>query len=615
MPRIDEDALDLAELLPFIREADAGLAPPAIPLSDGRNASAPPLTPVSADPKRLAPQKIRIKLEPESQSNAERLTPANIKSWSSSLVLHAILLCLLAIMFFKPVARKVPVIETVLAPGDVFGSDFGQQLTGGKGLDEPLAMPYEPEKTFESQPVLTDSVALEPSLVVPERSKVPDPESSASGGGVALTGTGQAGKGDGFGVAKFGFGGKESINNVEVKTGNPQFTLIWDSDADLDLHVLEPGGSHLYWENRHGANGGELDVDDVDGLGPENVFWGGGLNQGNGPPGEYRWYVHYYGNLRGNSSTKWRVRVKYNGTYKVFEGKLNAIGQRTKTYSFKIEKSDTNPESETTKPDGDNQTAPASGRSRPLGGEPAAFDNPTSMLSGGLGRTRAGVDQVVNDGGMVEPAQAPGRAAGNRPAASAESKPESEKLEGSAKPDVKRGEPATEPADSRPAGRPRTGVERDSSGWVKVRPVGLGFNFLMPEAPAEETQVLENRPDEPEIRVWKLNRGEGEFICAVAELPKGSSAEGVGPLLDREARLQAAEAGGTEVVSGNDDTRKIPGRSLKFKVPDRIVAGGGISRMRLLVQGGYLIRLSVTGTEEFVDRADTRRFLESFAEE
>src|SRR5436190_2110326 len=39
-----------------------------------------------------------------------------------------------------------------------------------------------------------------------------------------------AGHGDGFGLARFGSGG-ETINGVKVNVGDPQFTLIWDTDA------------------------------------------------------------------------------------------------------------------------------------------------------------------------------------------------------------------------------------------------------------------------------------------------------------------------------------------------------------------------------------------------
>ncbi len=49
--------------------------------------------------------------------------------------------------------------------------------------------------------------------------------------------------------------------------------MIWDTDADLDLHVIEPGGKEIYWEDPKGEQGGELDVDNTKGLGPENIYW------------------------------------------------------------------------------------------------------------------------------------------------------------------------------------------------------------------------------------------------------------------------------------------------------------------------------------------------------
>ena len=111
-----------------------------------------------------------------------------------------------------------------------------------------------------------------------------------------------AGSGDGFGLAKFGHGG-EKVRGVEVQVGDPQFTLLWDTKADIDLHVVEPGGKEIYWNDRKGRQGGELDVDNIDGFGPENIYWlkqneDGSKELGPGPPGEYRWWVVYYGGQR-----------------------------------------------------------------------------------------------------------------------------------------------------------------------------------------------------------------------------------------------------------------------------------------------------------------------------
>jgi hypothetical protein len=161
----------------------------------------------------------------------------------------------------------------------------------------------------------------------------------ATGGAVNLPNPGAGGQGDGFGMAKFGHG-TELVGGIGVKVGDPQFTLIWDSEADIDLHVIEPGGKEIYWEVPHGNKGGELDVDDIDGFGPENVYW----VQGKGPPGLYKWFVHYYGGLAGRSvPTNWKVRVKHNGQVTVFKGKLNVIGAQSKPHTLTVEGSDHEP--------------------------------------------------------------------------------------------------------------------------------------------------------------------------------------------------------------------------------------------------------------------------------
>lgn len=72
--------------------------------------------------------------------------------------------------------------------------------------------------------------------------------------------------------------------------GDIQITLTWNNTADLDLHVVDPFGEEIFWQNMASASGGILDVDDIDGHGPENVFW----PENQAPHGEYEVYVHHY---------------------------------------------------------------------------------------------------------------------------------------------------------------------------------------------------------------------------------------------------------------------------------------------------------------------------------
>lgn len=50
--------------------------------------------------------------------------------------------------------------------------------------------------------------------------------------------------------------------NILMGIGPITITLTWDIQMDIDLHIIEPDGTHVYWMNKTGNNG-RLDVDDV----------------------------------------------------------------------------------------------------------------------------------------------------------------------------------------------------------------------------------------------------------------------------------------------------------------------------------------------------------------
>lgn len=69
-------------------------------------------------------------------------------------------------------------------------------------------------------------------------------------------------------------------------------TLTWGSQPDVDLHVLEPVGAHVYYADTLGESG-RLDVDDLDGFGPEHYYTScQGMQEG-----LYRIGVNYYSGL------------------------------------------------------------------------------------------------------------------------------------------------------------------------------------------------------------------------------------------------------------------------------------------------------------------------------
>lgn len=80
--------------------------------------------------------------------------------------------------------------------------------------------------------------------------------------------------------------GETCVNGTCVGEGQLQFTMQWSAFTDMDLHVLTPNGTHIYFANPTGDSG-SLDVDNTAG-GPdsvENIFF-------TAPPtGDYQYWV------------------------------------------------------------------------------------------------------------------------------------------------------------------------------------------------------------------------------------------------------------------------------------------------------------------------------------
>ncbi len=255
------------------------------------------------------------------EPNPEVPNTANTwKGWGASIALHALLLVVLALLVFRTNAEDPAHIDGSMIAGDPNGDLLGLARVMG-GTDE-TALPHHDDLTAQDGPTLQLTPLADLRL---------GPSFPKLGGGPGLGG---GLGGDGFGMTRFG-PGSETIRGVEVRTGDPQFTLLWDTGADLDLHVIEPGGAHIYWveKGRPTKLGGTLDVDNVKGFGPENVYW----QHGQGPPGEYKWYVQYFGGFGGyDVPTKWQVRIKRNGEENIVEGRFRRIGEKSKVYSLKV---------------------------------------------------------------------------------------------------------------------------------------------------------------------------------------------------------------------------------------------------------------------------------------
>ncbi len=104
---------------------------------------------------------------------------------------------------------------------------------------------------------------------------------------------------------------------ARVGTGKLQFSLSWDADVDLDLHVTEPNGNQIFYGNEGPSNtGGRLDIDDLNGPlpsgrpagepeGVENIFW-----NDTAPNGTYIVRVDYFS---GSPAANFVVTVSADG--------------------------------------------------------------------------------------------------------------------------------------------------------------------------------------------------------------------------------------------------------------------------------------------------------------
>ncbi|MDR0576801.1 MAG: DUF2135 domain-containing protein [Candidatus Accumulibacter sp.] len=91
----------------------------------------------------------------------------------------------------------------------------------------------------------------------------------------------------------------ESLQRLQFYEANParpraglRAILSWDDPrAEVDLHVLTPDGQHAFWAAPVLNGGGGMDVDSVDGAGPEIFSVVAPMR------GLYRFYVNYWGNF------------------------------------------------------------------------------------------------------------------------------------------------------------------------------------------------------------------------------------------------------------------------------------------------------------------------------
>ncbi len=85
--------------------------------------------------------------------------------------------------------------------------------------------------------------------------------------------------------------------------GNQGFftvNLTWDGIGDVDLHIFEPSGSHVYYDNMNGAVG-RLDIDNTTSNGPEHYY--ASCNAAQLATGTYKVSINNFANATGRMAS------------------------------------------------------------------------------------------------------------------------------------------------------------------------------------------------------------------------------------------------------------------------------------------------------------------------
>jgi hypothetical protein len=105
------------------------------------------------------------------------------------------------------------------------------------------------------------------------------------------------------------------IDEAFVSAGPIQVTLYWETDADIDLSVVDPVGNVVSWRSPQAATGGYLDRDARGACGGgetargENVVWATPMP----PVGQYHVVLDYYEDCRGVGETDTTFSVSVDG--------------------------------------------------------------------------------------------------------------------------------------------------------------------------------------------------------------------------------------------------------------------------------------------------------------
>ena len=111
------------------------------------------------------------------------------------------------------------------------------------------------------------------------------------------------------------------LESIEVGTGEVQVSVSWDTPTDVDIWLIEPDGTRIFWAFTQSPAGGQLDLDSnpacfLDNINNENITY----EDGTPPSGEYSVVVDYFSDCGVAGDTNYLVTVRANGSISTFSG-------------------------------------------------------------------------------------------------------------------------------------------------------------------------------------------------------------------------------------------------------------------------------------------------------
>ncbi len=120
-------------------------------------------------------------------------------------------------------------------------------------------------------------------------------------------------------------------------TGDVRISLMWANRNDLDLHVVDPSGGEINYNQRRSTTGGVLDID-TNARAPlrspavENVFW----PERGAPAGVYQVFVNHFRKHDRPDVTPFTVRVLIRGRTTDFQGSVRFGEPKKLVHTFTL---------------------------------------------------------------------------------------------------------------------------------------------------------------------------------------------------------------------------------------------------------------------------------------